>query len=79
MGLVLLEIGLWRSIDTICVRCRDDNQFRFRVCSEYCDRLLSTMGVVYWRVVQRCLSNDFGLAGQARGLGHGRFLTAGCV
>lgn len=62
MGLVLLEIGLWRTIDTMRVRGRDDDGFRSRLRTEYCDRLLSRMGVVYWRVVQRCLSNDFGVA-----------------
>jgi hypothetical protein len=67
IGLVLLEIGLWRTMDTIRLRCRDDSTFRSRVRTEYCDRLLPAMGVVYWRVVQRCLCNDFGLEEQAGG------------
>ncbi|KAM7216899.1 hypothetical protein V8F06_007662 [Rhypophila decipiens] len=60
LGLVLLEIGLWRTIDTIWKQSPADAAFRVLVRTEYCDRLLGKMGEVYWRVVQRCLSNDFG-------------------
>lgn len=59
MGLVLLEIGLWRTLDTIRPRCKDDEDFRRRVQAEYCDKLQSKMGLIYWRAVQRCLNNDF--------------------
>jgi len=64
-GLVLLEIGLWRTIDTIWKQSPSDAAFRMLVRTEYCDRLLGKMGEVYWRVVQRCLSNDFGVKGSA--------------
>ncbi|KAI3337492.1 hypothetical protein HD806DRAFT_476834 [Xylariaceae sp. AK1471] len=57
MGLVLLEIGLWRPIETI--RHKNLNEFRERVHGEYCDKLLSKMGQIYWRAVQRYLYNDF--------------------
>ena len=61
MGLVLLEIGLWRTLDTIRPRCKDDEDFRRRVQTEYCDKLQAKMGLIYWRAVQRCLNNDFNL------------------
>ncbi|KAK0644255.1 hypothetical protein B0T16DRAFT_417396 [Cercophora newfieldiana] len=61
LGLVLLEIGLWRTIDTIWKQCQGDAGFRLMVRTEYCDRLLGKMGEVYWRVVQRCLNDDFGV------------------
>ena len=61
LGLVLLEIGLWRTIDTIWKQSPADAAFRVLMRTEYCDRLLGKMGEVYWRVVQRCLSNDFGV------------------
>ncbi|KAH8588300.1 hypothetical protein B0O99DRAFT_639478 [Bisporella sp. PMI_857] len=59
MGLVLLEIGLWRTIDKMWFKCKDDTEFRLRVKTEYCDKLQSRMGLIYWRAVQRCLINDF--------------------
>ncbi|RYP36003.1 hypothetical protein DL767_003570 [Monosporascus sp. MG133] len=61
LGLVLLEIGLWRTIDTIWKQCQGDAGFRVLVRTEYCDRLLGKMGEVYWRVVQRCLNDDIGI------------------
>jgi serine/threonine protein kinase len=61
LGLVLLEIGLWRTIDTIWKQCQGDAGFRLLVRTEYCDRLLGKMGEVYWRAVQRCLNDDFGV------------------
>jgi hypothetical protein len=44
MGLVLLEIGLWRTLDTIRPRCKDDEDFRRRVQTEYCDKAASEDG-----------------------------------
>ncbi|KAI1129157.1 hypothetical protein F5Y10DRAFT_291397 [Nemania abortiva] len=61
LGLILLEIGLWRTLDTIHCNCKNDAEFRLRVRTEYCDRLQAKMGLVYWRAVQRCLHNDFDL------------------
>ncbi|KAI1293940.1 hypothetical protein F5Y03DRAFT_326853 [Xylaria venustula] len=69
IGLILLEIGLWRTLDDIRRGCKSDDEFRLRVRTEYCDRLQWKMGIVYWRAVQRCLNDDFdlkheGLAGK---------------
>ncbi|KAI1419577.1 hypothetical protein F5Y12DRAFT_231993 [Xylaria sp. FL1777] len=61
IGLILLEIGLWRTLDTIRYGCKSDDEFRLRVRTEYCDRLQWKMGLVYWRAVQRCLNDDFDL------------------
>lgn len=64
MGLVLLEIGLWRTIDVMRSKCKNDDDFRSRIQTEYCDKLQSKMGLTYWRAVQRCLSNDFDVSGE---------------
>lgn len=60
LGLVLLEIGLWRTLEELRRHCKDDVEFRGKLETEYCDKLLPKVGEVYWRVVQRCLRNDFG-------------------
>jgi hypothetical protein len=62
LGLVLLEIGLWRTLDTIRRKCSSDDDFRKRVRTEYCDKLLSKMGGAYWRATRRCLASDFDLS-----------------
>ncbi|KAI0502868.1 hypothetical protein F5B22DRAFT_631643 [Xylaria bambusicola] len=62
IGLILLEVGLWRTLDTIRRKVTNDDDFRLRVRTEYCDRLQAKMGLVYWRVVQRCLNDDFELS-----------------
>jgi hypothetical protein len=62
MQLILLEIGLWRTLDSIRHGCKSDDEFRLRVRTDYCDRLQGKMGLIYWRAVQRCLHNDFDLA-----------------
>ncbi|KAF6827128.1 hypothetical protein CPLU01_09294 [Colletotrichum plurivorum] len=59
LGLVLLEIGLWRPLGNMRRSCKDDSDFRIKIVTDYCDRLLPMVGEVYWRVVQRCLTNDF--------------------
>ncbi|KAF6802654.1 hypothetical protein CMUS01_15292 [Colletotrichum musicola] len=61
LGLVLLEIGLWRPLSNMRRSCKDDSDsdFRIKIITDYCDRLLPVVGEVYWRVVQRCLTNDF--------------------
>ncbi|KAF2962773.1 hypothetical protein GQX73_g10805 [Xylaria multiplex] len=61
VGLILLEIGLWRTLESIRYGCKSEDEFRLRVRTEYCDRLQAKMGLVYWRAVQRCLHNDFDL------------------
>ncbi|GAW20368.1 hypothetical protein ANO14919_098730 [Xylariales sp. No.14919] len=62
IGLILLEIGLWRTLESIRYSCKSEDEFRLRVRTEYCDRLQAKMGLVYWRAVQRCLNDDFDLA-----------------
>ncbi|KAK5637043.1 hypothetical protein RRF57_012755 [Xylaria bambusicola] len=62
IGLILLEIGLWRTLATIRRKVTNDADFRLRVRTEYCDRLQAKMGLIYWRVVQRCLNEDFELS-----------------
>ncbi|KAF6807633.1 hypothetical protein CSOJ01_08074 [Colletotrichum sojae] len=59
LGLVLLEIGLWRPLSHMRRSCKDDPEFRHKIITDYCNRLLLNVGEVYWRVVQRCLTNDF--------------------
>ena len=59
LGLMLLEIGLWRTLDTIRVRCRNDSDFRERLSGDYCDKLIPKMGNLYWRATQRCIAYDF--------------------
>ncbi|KAF4953669.1 hypothetical protein FSARC_12354 [Fusarium sarcochroum] len=61
LGLVLLEVGLWRTLDTIRKKFSSDGEFRRSVRGEYCDKLLSKTGKLYWRVTQRCLAFDFDL------------------
>ncbi|KAI0969000.1 hypothetical protein F4678DRAFT_440617 [Xylaria arbuscula] len=60
-GLVLLQIGLWRSLTFIRDRERyvSDDEFHKLITGVYCDRLLSSMGEIYWRATKRCLDNDF--------------------
>ncbi|KAM0496257.1 hypothetical protein ACHAP8_007518 [Fusarium lateritium] len=67
LGLVLLEIGLWRTLDTIRRKCSNDDEFRRRVRGEYCDKLLSKTGNLYWRATQRCLAFDFDMVASDNG------------
>lgn len=64
LGLVLLEIGLWRPLDDFRQRCKDDAEFRAKIAGEYCDRLRPKVGDIYCRAVRRCLRNDFGVIDQ---------------
>jgi len=59
LGLVLLEIGHWRTLDMIRKKCTSDEDFRQKLKYEWCDKLLSRMGTVYWRATQRCIFGDF--------------------
>ena len=59
LGLVLLEIGHWRTLDMIRKKCTSDEDFREKLKHEWCDKLQSRMGTVYWRATQRCLLDDF--------------------
>lgn len=58
-GLVLLEIGLWKSLSFLRGRCDSDDRFQRRMAREYCDQLLPLMGETYWRVTKRCVCNAF--------------------
>ncbi|KAM7184613.1 hypothetical protein V8F20_012136 [Naviculisporaceae sp. PSN 640] len=58
-GLVLLEIGLWKSVEFLRQRCSSDDEFRAKAGGAYCDMLRHTMGTIYWRATKRCLLNIF--------------------
>ncbi|KAK6215164.1 hypothetical protein QIS74_08183 [Colletotrichum tabaci] len=59
LGLVLLEIGLWRTLSELRRHCNSDAEFRDKLPTEFCDKLLPRVGEVYWRAVQRCINGDF--------------------
>ncbi|KAK8134684.1 hypothetical protein PG984_006696 [Apiospora sp. TS-2023a] len=59
LGLVLLEIGLWKTLDSPRKRCGDDADFRDTLRGEYCDKLLPTVGQIYWQATKRCITYDF--------------------
>lgn len=40
-------------------KCKSDADLRVKLRTEFCDRLLPKMSEIYWRVVRRCLNNDF--------------------
>ncbi len=40
-------------------KCSSDDEFRDNVLGEYCDMLLSRVGVIYWKATKRFLHNDF--------------------
>ncbi|KAK8039779.1 prion-inhibition and propagation-domain-containing protein [Apiospora rasikravindrae] len=61
LGLVLLEIGLCKTLDYLRKRCSDDADFRNKLRGEYCDKLLPTMGHIYWQATKRCITYDFGV------------------
>jgi hypothetical protein len=69
LGLVLLEIGLWRTLDMIRKKCTSDEDFRAQLKYEWCDKLLPRMGTVYWRATQRCLFGDFDITIPEEGTG----------
>ncbi|KAK7948964.1 uncharacterized protein PG986_009850 [Apiospora aurea] len=61
LGLVLLEIGLWKTLDSPRKRCGDDADFRNKLSGDYCDKLLPTVGQIYWQATKRCIAYDFGV------------------
>ncbi|KAI9761608.1 MAG: hypothetical protein M1840_001748 [Geoglossum simile] len=62
LGLVLLEVGLWRTLDSLRQQAaREKADFRTKIRTHYCDELQVRVGVIYWRATQRCLNYDFGL------------------
>lgn len=60
LGLVLLEIGLWRSIRSLSTRFTDDDQrpekLRDFLLEQYVSRLHSTMGKIFQNAVRTCLN-----------------------
>ena len=62
LGLVLLEIGLWRTIQSLRQEYVNEEEFRADLTTELVDMLVPRMGTVYWRATQRCLNNDFDLS-----------------
>ncbi|KAH6665352.1 hypothetical protein F5X68DRAFT_237155 [Plectosphaerella plurivora] len=60
LGLVLLEIGLWRTLAMLRKKCHSDAGFRSKLVTKSCDKLPPKMGEIYCGVVRRCLTNDFG-------------------
>jgi hypothetical protein len=60
-GLVLLELGLWRSLPSLRQECSSDEEFRVKARGYYCDKLLSHMGEIYWRATKCCLNGNFDL------------------
>ncbi|KAH0541250.1 hypothetical protein FGG08_004255 [Glutinoglossum americanum] len=72
LGLVLLEVGLWRTLDSMRRQAaREKADFREKLRTGYCDELLVAVGVVYWRAVQRCLNGDFDLSDRPEGVEEG--------
>ncbi len=64
LGLVLLEIGLWKTVRSLKKEAMSEHvDFRTKVRTDDCDKLRSKMGECYWRATQRCLDNDFDLSG----------------
>jgi hypothetical protein len=59
LGLILLEIGLWRTVKSMRSSCATDDEFIEKVKTDYCNRLPSKTGVLYWKVTQRCLQLSF--------------------
>ena len=63
LGLILLEIGLWRTLHDLrksASKSRIDYRVQFE--TKYCDQLRGAMGDIYWRVTRRCLRTDFDLS-----------------
>ena len=60
LGLILLEIGLWRTVRALRQEAVNEQvDFGTAVQTDYCDKLRSKMGEYYWRATQRCLNNEF--------------------
>jgi serine/threonine protein kinase len=64
LGLVLLEIGLWRPLKTLSAGMSDEDDqspeaLRNFLLKRYVPRLASTMGNIYRNVVEKCLKSDF--------------------
>ena len=64
LGLVLLEIGLWKSLSSLTKGWRVGNEeFKRRIRDERLFMLKHRMGNKYHEAVRRCLTSDFGTQG----------------
>ena len=65
LGLVLLEIGLWRSLASLTRDWKDGgDEFRMRILNEKLFMLKHRMGSIYHDAVRRCLTGEFGVREQ---------------
>lgn len=65
LGLVLLEIGLWRSIASLTKNWKGTNEeLRSLIMNDRLFMLKYRMGSIYHNVVRRCLSGEFGIQEQ---------------
>lgn len=60
LGIVLLEIGLWYPIKSLCGRKETVEDFQARLNSDIVPELRYRMGKRYYEVVMRCLTGSFG-------------------
>ncbi|MCJ1329121.1 hypothetical protein MMC10_005798 [Thelotrema lepadinum] len=61
LGLVLLEIGLWRTLHSMREEYGPDTDFHVKILTDLVNKLPSRMGDTYWQATRRCLMNDFDL------------------
>lgn len=63
IGLVLLEIGLWRTLESMASTMKDDDKspesLRKFLLARYVPRLGNPVGEIYQKVVSTCLESDF--------------------
>jgi serine/threonine protein kinase len=61
LGLVLLELGLWRSLSELKAQKRGSrpDEFRKFLCDEMVPHLANSMGIFYRDAVLACLEGDF--------------------
>jgi Prion-inhibition and propagation len=71
LGLILLEVGLWRTLHHLRERTGTDHDFRVKAREEYCNELKAKMGDIYWDAARRCLNNDFDLVDAPHGTEEG--------
>jgi hypothetical protein len=64
LGLVLLEVGLWRTVASLASTMQSDDQSPEALgeflLAKYVPRLGSSMGLIYQEVVRKCLKSEFG-------------------
>jgi hypothetical protein len=62
VGLVLLEIGLWRTLESITTKYpfHDPEGMRKEIVERYLPGLLYSMGEIYYNAVRACLTGELG-------------------